>query len=232
MPRTLLLDALGTLVRLEPPAPVLRRELRERFGIEVTDDEAAIALGAEIRYYRGHLDLGRDASSLTTLRERCAEVLRSALPQSEALGRVGTEALTSALLASLRFSAFDDAAPAISRASEAGWRVVIASNWDVSLHQVLGRLGLARLVDAIVTSAEVGARKPSPAVFERALSLAHARPAEALHVGDSIDEDVAGARAAGIEPLLLARRPVSGEPPGVRVIASLSELAEIVTREP
>ena len=232
MARALLLDALGTLVQLEPPAPALRRELRDRFGIEVTEDEAATALAAEIRYYRAHLDLGRDEASLAALRRRCAEALRSALPRSEATERVGIDALTSALLASLRFTAFDDAAPAISIARGAGWRVVIASNWDVSLHRVLERLELASRVDAIVTSAEVGARKPSPALFERALALAHARPAEALHVGDSIEEDVAGARASGIEPVLLARRPPSAIPPDVRIIASLSELAPIVTREP
>ena len=91
--------------------------------------------------------------------------------------------------------------------------MVVASNWDVSLHHVLERLELAQLVDGIVTSAEVGARKPSPAVFERALALVHARPAEALHVGDSIEEDVVGARAAGIDAILLARHGGAGRRP-------------------
>ena len=163
MPRVLLLDALGTLVALQPPAPRLRRELAARFAISVSEHQAAQALAAEIRYYRAHLDLGRDDASLAALRRRCAEVLRSALPPSDELARVGTDELTSALLASLRFSAFDDAAAAIRQARGSSWRVVVASNWDVSLHHVLQRLELAQLVDGIVTSAEVGARKPSPA---------------------------------------------------------------------
>lgn len=232
MPRALLLDALGTLVALEPPAPILQRELAARFGISVCEEQAAQALAAEIRYYRAHLDLGRDQESLAELRRRCAEVLRSALPQSDTLARVGTDELTSALLASLQFSAFPDAAPAIGQARSSGWRVVIASNWDVSLHHVLDRLELAALVDGIVTSAEVGARKPSPAVFERALALVRAKPPEALHVGDSIEEDVLGARAAGIEPILLTRRGGAEVPSAVRTISSLSELAGIVTLAP
>jgi putative hydrolase of the HAD superfamily len=225
MTRVLLLDALGTLVALEPPAPRLQRQLAERFGIEVSEEAAALALGAEIRYYRAHLDLGRDEASLLELRQACAEVLRSALPASAALACVGTEELTSALLASLEFSVFADAAPAIEQARKRGLRVVVASNWDVSLHGVLARLGLAPLLDGIVTSAEVGARKPSPAVFERALSLVHARPRDAIHVGDSVEEDVLGASAAGIEPILLARHRAVQAPPGVRVITTLADIA-------
>jgi putative hydrolase of the HAD superfamily len=232
MPRVLLLDALGTLVALAPPAPRLRQELAARFAISISEQQAAQALAAEIRYYREHLDLGRDDGSLAALRRQCAEVLRSALPPSDELARVGTDELTSALLASLQFSAFDDAAAAIRQARGSGWRVVVASNWDVSLHHVLARLELARLVDGIVTSAEVGARKPSSAVFERALALVHARPAEALHVGDSIEEDVLGALAAGIDAILLARHGGAEAPPGVRVISSLADLAGIVTPAP
>ena len=56
----LLIDGLGTLVSLAPPAPALRRELEGRFGIEVSEDEARRALGAEIAFYRAHMGLGRD----------------------------------------------------------------------------------------------------------------------------------------------------------------------------
>ena len=220
---TLLLDALGTLVALEPPAPRLRAELAERFGIEVSEEQAREAIAAEIAYYRSHLDDGADPGSLRALRERCAEVVRDALPRSGALSALATPDLTEALLASIRFTAFDDARPAIDAAHAHGMTVIVASNWDVSLHHVLARLGLADVLDGIVTSAEVGARKPAPAVFERALALAGARPADAIHIGDSLEEDVMGASRVGIEAVLLSRdaRPV---PPDVRVIRSLGEL--------
>jgi putative hydrolase of the HAD superfamily len=221
-PAAILLDALGTLVGLEPPAPRLRAELAERFGLEVSEAQAARAISAEIAYYRAHLDEGQDAAGLESLRRRCAEVLRSALPADAA--RLDVDPLVEALLASLHFSAFADVRPALEAARERGQRLVVVSNWDVSLVGVLRALELEPLLDAIVTSAGAGARKPSPAIFEQALALAGAAAADAIHVGDTLDEDVAGARAAGIEPVLIHRG--DGPPvPGVRTISSLSELA-------
>jgi putative hydrolase of the HAD superfamily len=129
-----------------------------------------------------------------------------------------------ALLASLRFTAFPDVRPALTAARERGQRLVVVSNWDVSLIGVLRALELEPLLDGILTSAAAGARKPSPAIFEQALTLAGVRASETIHVGDTLDEDVAGARAAGIEPILIRRG--DGPPvPGVRTISSLAELA-------
>jgi putative hydrolase of the HAD superfamily len=207
--------------------------LADRFGLEVSESEASRALGAEISYYRAHLDEGGDQPGLADLRRRCALELRAALPRSETLDAVGVSELVAALLASLRFRAFPDAAPAIAAARRAGWRVVVASNWDVSLHDVLARLGLAALLDGIVTSAEVGARKPAAAVFECALALVGAGAAEAVHVGDSLAEDVVGARRAGLEAVLIARSVddgVAAPPEGVRVIATLAELEPLLAR--
>lgn len=222
-PSVILLDALGTLVRLEPPAPRLRVELADRFGLAVGEEQAAAAIAAEIAYYRAHLDQGRDRVSLIALRRRCAEVLSSELPGS---AEIEADRMVEALLASLRFAAFADVRPALDAARARGQRLVVASNWDVSLHDVLRDLRLEPLLDAILTSAEVGARKPSPAMFERALELVGAGPAQAIHVGDSIEEDVAGARAAGIEPVLV-RRDDGERAPGVRTISTLSELGDL-----
>lgn len=219
-PAAILFDALGTLVALKAPAPQLRRELSARFAIDVTQAEAERAIAAEIAYYRSHLDEGRDAESLATLRGRCAEVLRSELPQTAALTGA---ALTDALLASLRFRAFPEVHGVLAAARARGRRLAVLSNWDVSLHDVLARLELTPLLDAVLTSAQVGARKPSPAAFEAALRAVGAEPAQALHIGDSLEEDVAGARRAGIEPVLISRNGTGG-PPGVTTITSLSEL--------
>jgi putative hydrolase of the HAD superfamily len=218
----LLLDALGTLVRLEPPAPPLRRELARRFGVSITDRQAERALAAEIAYYRAHLQDGRDEASLRALRRRCAAVLRDALPS--ALAGVEIEALTEALLSSLQFSAFADAPTALAAARDRGQRVVVVSNWDVSLVAVLARVGLEPLLDDVVTSAGVGARKPAAAIFEAALARAGCIAEQAVHVGDSVEEDIAGARAAGVQAVLLRRDGGPG-PAGVRTIASLAELA-------
>lgn len=217
-------DALGTLVRLKPPAPTLRRRLRDRLEIEVSEAQAERAIAAEIAYYRQHLDEGRDSIALAGLRSRCAEVLRSALPVAAQTAPL--PALTEVLLCALEFSAYPDAQPALSAARRRGQRLVVVSNWDASLHEVLERLGLAALLDGIVTSAQAGARKPSPAIFNSALALVGDDSQQAVHVGDSVEEDVAGAVNAGIEPILLRRDGRSG-PPGVRTIASLADLENV-----
>jgi putative hydrolase of the HAD superfamily len=217
-----LLDALGTLVRLEPPAPALAAELFNRIGATVSEAEAQAAIGAEIGYYRAHFDEGRDAESVLGLRRRCASIVSGALPGvGEGLDEDGW---LEVLLASLRFTVFPDVEPALAELRRRRLRLVVVSNWDWSLHLVLERLNLAPLLDGVVTSAEAAARKPAGEIFARGLALAGASPDEALHVGDSVAEDVEGARAAGITPVLIDRGGGAG-PTGVRTVRSLMELA-------
>jgi putative hydrolase of the HAD superfamily len=219
-PKAALFDAMGTLIELRSPAPALRSELASRFGVEISLPAATEAVGAEISYYRAHLDEGRDRASLAALRRRCAEVIRDSLPE---LAEVDGSELTAALLAALRFRVFDDVPGALASLRRRGAAIVVVSNWDVSLHEVLARLGLAPLLDGVLTSAEVGERKPDAGIFRRALLMAGAAPAEAIHVGDSVEEDVSGALAAGIEPVLINRQG-EARAPGVRVITTLAEL--------
>jgi putative hydrolase of the HAD superfamily len=238
--RVVLLDALGTLVGLEPPGPALQRELEERHGIEVTLEEAGAALRAEMAFYRAHHDEASDAEGLARLRRRCAEVLRTELPRTAA--GLDLDDVQGALLAALRFFGYPEVPGALEELREQGIARIVVSNWDVSLHAVLASTGLTPLVDGVLTSAEVGSSKPAPEIFERALELAGATPADALHVGDSPDHDVAGARAAGIEPVLLVRDPPSRPPvadlaargdgtdlDGVATVASLAELLALAT---
>jgi putative hydrolase of the HAD superfamily len=221
LPRAILLDALGTLIELQPPAPLFVDELERRFGMHLRLAEAERAIATEISYYREHFDDGADAEELIELRRQCVLAMRHELP--EEAERVPIEELTEALLTSITFRAFPDVGFALGSARTRGVRLIVVSNWDVSLHDVLARTGLAPLLHGVVTSAEYGARKPDPAIFAGALELAGVPAAKALHVGDSLEDDVAGARAAGIEPVLL-RRDGSAGPEGTRTIANLVEL--------
>src|SRR4051794_32487138 len=199
--KAVLLDMLGTLVELRDPVPRLRAELRRRTGIDVGDEAAARGFGAEIAYYLEHHMEGRDRESLDDLRDRCAEIM------DEALGVDGLprEDVRAAMLAALEFEAFADVEPTLIALRDRGLRLVIASNWDWSLPEWVSRTGLDRLVDGTASSAVVGAAKPAPDVFREALRLAGAEPGEAVHVGDSLDGDVHGARAAGLRAVLLQR---------------------------
>jgi putative hydrolase of the HAD superfamily len=220
VPRAVLLDALGTLVELEAPWAAIERELAAR-GAAVPAQDAHRALAAEMRFYREHHHEAGDERSLERLRDRCTEVLRDNLPPPAR--DLPPPELRAALLAALRFRAYPDAVPALDALRGAGTRLAIVSNWDVSLHDVLRRSGLAGRVDVVVTSAEEGVAKPDPAIFRRALDRLGGIPAAAaVHVGDDPDADVAGARGAGIGAVLIDRAPGAARGPGV--IGSLSEL--------
>jgi putative hydrolase of the HAD superfamily len=216
-----LLDALGTLVELQPPAPRLRARLVE-LGFDVSEERAAAGFAAEIEYYLAHHLEGADRASLDDLRDRCASVMM------EALDLDGLDHATArrVMLASLEFRPYLDVVPALTALRGDGHRLVIVSNWDCSLPEWLGPLGLLALVDGVVTSADVGAAKPDPRIFRRALELAGMRPENAVHVGDSVAGDVVGARALGIRAVLLQR---AGEPPaGVDHIRLLVDLPSLL----
>jgi len=213
------LDALGTLVELQPPAPRLRRLLAER-GFDVDELRAAAGFQAEITYYLGHHLDGSDRERLDDLRDRCAVAMM------EELDLPGLDRATAreVMLGSLEFVPFGDVLPALAALRD--HTLVIVSNWDCSLPEWLGPAGLLEHVDAVVTSAEVGVAKPAAGIFERALELVDARPGDVTHVGDSLENDVAGARAVGIRAVLVARD--GGVPAGVESVRSLAELPALL----
>lgn len=204
--RACLIDALGTTVRLLPPW----ERVDPALTAGLTRAEIRVAFEAEMSFYAANADRGRDAESLAALRTRSAEVLSAGL---------GRPVAVAAMMAAIAFEPYPDAAPALAAIRAAGLRIVCVSNWDYDLGTVLQRVGLAPAFDAVVTSAAVGARKPDPAIFAAALAAAGCAAADAFHVGDS-DEDVEGARAAGIDVLRIDRE--GG--------ADVSSLAEIMQR--
>ncbi len=221
----MLFDALGTLVELEPPWPLLRAALADSHGIEVGDGEAKTAVIAEMTYYKAHHMEGADQASLAALRGRCAAVLRDHLPP---LAPLGIEQVTELLMRSLRFTPYPDAAPALGRLRSFGIRTAVVSNWDVSLRQVLGELGLGGLVDRVVVSAEVAAAKPAREIFEAALREVQCPASQAVFVGDSPETDVAGALGAGLRAVLVDRGAGGEVIEGVERIFTLESLDELI----
>jgi putative hydrolase of the HAD superfamily len=216
--RAVLLDSLGTLVELDSPVPRLHAAI-QRLGFQVQEERVVAAFGAEVAYYVEHHVEGRDQSTLADLRNRCAAVFLDGLGIPE----LPLPDARDALVSSLRFRPFEDAAPALRELRARGLKLVVVSNWDCSLREVLAGAGLMELVDDAVSSAEAGAAKPDPAPFRAALAAAGCEPGEAVHVGDSEENDLAGARAAGIRAVLL-RRPGAGD----GEISSLAELAAVL----
>lgn len=211
--RAVLLDALGTLIELESPFAPLQAAL----GGDLPLEQVERAMRAEMAYYRAHSHEADDPASLAALRESCAELLAREL---------GREVPAETMMSAIRFRAFPEAHGALADLRRRGVRLVCVSNWDCTLPGLLDELGLAELLDAVVVSALAGSRKPEPEIFASALKRAGCGPGEALHVGDSREEDLAGARGAGIRALLLQRDPVSTEGYESATITSLVEISD------
>jgi putative hydrolase of the HAD superfamily len=110
------------------------------------------------------------------------------------------EAVVDALRASDqgRMVAYPESAPTLNALRGAGLAVGVCSNWGWELDPYLAEVGLLELVDAGVTSARAGARKPHPFIYAASLEALGVAPHQVIFVGDSWEPDVRGPRRAGM----------------------------------
>jgi putative hydrolase of the HAD superfamily len=91
----------------------------------------------------------------------------------------------------------------LMRARAAGVRLGIVSNSEGALLALLERVGLAEHFETVVDSGLEGVRKPDPAIFRLALARMGIGPEGVLYAGDIPEVDVVGARAAGLDAVLI-----------------------------
>ena len=119
---------------------------------------------------------------------------------------------------------FDDVRPALDALRSQGVRLGAISNWDQRLRPLLTGLRLADYFECLVISCEIGCSKPARAAFDHAAKLLALAPGTLLHIGDSPEMDVQGARAAGFAALLLDR---SAREASLGTIRSLVDLPKL-----
>jgi putative hydrolase of the HAD superfamily len=86
------------------------------------------------------------------------------------------------------------------------FQLVVVSNFDGRLRFILERLGISKFFSHVFISSELGADKPDPEIFRRALKLIHLQPTQVLHVGDDAERDWKAAAAAGLSIFQLDRQ--------------------------
>jgi len=121
------------------------------------------------------------------------------------LARRVLPALRDAFATSEAWEVYPEVPATLAALRTAGVRLCVVSNWDSRLPALLDRLGLLDAFDELIVSHREGVEKPDPGLFRIALDRIGAGPDEALHVGDRVDMDLAGARAAGIDGLVVDR---------------------------
>jgi len=100
---------------------------------------------------------------------------------------------------------FPETRAVLERMRARDFKMGVVSNATDLTKRVLDNLDLTRFFDFVIVSAEVGYRKPDPAIFNIAAKKGEASLYRSLHVGDKYSVDVLGARRAGMNAVLLDR---------------------------
>lgn len=121
---------------------------------------------------------------------------------------------------------FPEVEEVIRGLKEEGLVLGVVSNWDSRLIPLCEKLGLGRFFNFVLASGLVGSSKPDIGIFQEALKRSGVEPREALHVGDSLKDDVEGPMKLGIQAILVDRSGQRKYP--VPTIRSLSELIPLI----
>jgi putative hydrolase of the HAD superfamily len=230
--RAVFLDIGDTVMRPNPSWEHVYAMAFEEFGVQVTIDELYAALRQAYRHGGWGLESGFEPTEETSFR-RTVEIDAAAItalglePMPDAFYR----RLGELFMVTSHWHIFPDAYPTLTALQERGLVVGAVSNWVWNLPELLHALDLVRHFDFIAASARIGFEKPHPRIFEWALEHAGVPAETVIHVGDHVGADVEGARAVGIDGVLIdrAQRYAPDEvPDGVPVIRSLAELLPIV----
>lgn len=214
-PAALLLDAMGTLIGLRRSVGDTYADLAAAHGIAV---EAAAINRVFPQLFRQAPPLAFPGLEGEVLRQReegwwcdlitaCLIACGHQEPPPSELG----PALFAHFAGPEPWLVYADVEEHLRRWRGRGIRLAVVSNFDQRLNGLLEALGLAELLEAIVVSSAVGAAKPDPLPFQRALQQLALPPEAVWHIGDS-PEDEAGARAAGLRCLLIHRSKPPGTP--------------------
>jgi len=214
-PRGLLLDAMGTLIGLRRSVGASYAELAAQHGVTV---EASAINTAFPRLFRQAAPLafpGLEGEALLEAEQHWWTQLIAATLRACGHAAALPPELGPALFAHFAgpepWLVYDDVAEHLRRWRDRGIRLAVVSNFDQRLPGLLKGLGLDELFETVVVSSAVGAAKPDPLPFQRAMAELQLPPAAVWHIGDS-PEDEQGARAAGVRCVLIQRPKPGGTP--------------------
>ncbi len=129
---------------------------------------------------------------------------------------------------------YADVIPCLEELMRQGYVVGLISNFDLRVLPLLDNLQLSRLLDSVTVPALAHAAKPEPGIFNAALARHSLRPEESVYVGDSLGDDVEGARRAGLRPILIdreGRHSGFADAPRISSLGELRPLLQSINRE-
>lgn len=232
--RGVLFDAGNTLIRVRGSVGRVYARVARRHGVEADGPALDRAFRAAFAQRKGSFLAGVTRPH-SPERERAwwkalvRDVLRrtGAWAAAEARFDALFEELYAAFAEPEPWEVFPDVLPCLDALDAAGVPVAVVSNWDSRLRRVLAGTGLLGRFRFVLTSAEFGAEKPDPSIFLEAARRLGMPPAEILHAGDLIRDDVLGARRAGMRAVLVDRDLTA--PDGWHRVRDLREIPALVS---
>jgi HAD superfamily hydrolase (TIGR01549 family) len=198
--RAVLFDVDFTLARPGPElGPDGYRRLGLRFGLDLDSERYGEARDAAILTLKRHPELEHDDEVWVAF---TAEIIRGMGGAGDRVEECARE-MTSAWEHAHNFELYDDALPVLAQLRRHGLKLGLVSNTARDLPRFVAHHGIE--VDAMLASGAYGKTKPHPAIFRALLELLDVPAAAAVMVGDSIDDDIEGARAVGLAAFLLDR---------------------------
>jgi len=218
-------DAGGTLLRPHPSVGAVYSRVAERHGSKISPEDLDHSFRTVWKKRAGLVHEGEKLTPSDEKRWWHETVRRTFEPFGAPLNfGVFFEDLYYAFAEPECWMLYPETRAVLERLRTEGYRVSIISNWDSRLRTICEGLGIAQYFDHILVSAQVGAAKPHPEIFQAALKASAADPACSLHVGDSFEEDVLGARQAGLRALLLDRHATERHASAPDRIENLSQM--------
>ena len=212
MIKAVFFDWFNTLAQYHPPREELQSQALREVGINISPQKIVPGLLIADRDYF-------EENAASPIRQRSPEEQAKiyARYQQTILTEAGIKVSndpdilvkimkkTRQLYQGIRFVLFDDVLSTLKMLKKQKLTLGLLTNLDTDMKPICRELGLEPYIDLIVTSGEVGADKPKPAIFLVALQKAGVKASEALHVGDQYKLDAVGAMGVGIRPILIDR---------------------------
>jgi HAD superfamily hydrolase (TIGR01549 family) len=199
--RAVLFDVDFTIARPGPElGPEGYQRLGERFGLELDPSRYKQARERAVEGIRRHPELEHDEEIWVAFTER---IIRGMGGEADSAYDCAV-AMTEAWEHAEHFELYEDALPVLEELRVQGLKLGLVSNTGRNLDEFVAHHRLD--VDAAIGSGAFGRTKPHPTIFRAVLERLAIEPAEAAMVGDSPEDDVDGARAAGIEAAFLLDR--------------------------
>ena len=208
MIKAVFFDLYNTLLGYEPSREKIEAQILSSFGIEVAPEALhRPLLKADEFFFTENALLRmseRSKEDVTALYARYQTVLLKEAGIEPSRGLIGG-ILRKWQTVKFKQVLYDDVLPALNELKGRGLILGLISNIDRDITPLFDELGLAPLLEVIVTSQETGHTKPHPAIFQEALRRARVKPQETMFVGDQYQIDVLGAEKVGMKGVLIDR---------------------------